>query len=645
MCNGWPVLHSQSEKTLNFGSKSRGSRFGKLAVLVVSTIFSVSAAADGWSALSDSEKEKLDSQVPGFLVQTASSNDDPVVHSTPFRDVMGPQYSLLPIDEGRVTRTQLLQMARDYRDYRRRDLDPDQADRWEKACLARPLDQIYCVGVRAVRESERAEARAEASLEMADRLGEKFDKSTERLSDLDIKKMVLSSDWGRLGSTTEGRFHRYLKSVEPRESFEAILAHVPVGNSSSIPAPLLVAFAQKMEEYFPSKTAQQKSKELYRAAIAQGSADSAVLVKARFRLALLEFWGGSPAKASELLKANTRLGESDFSSRSIYWRIRSLELLGDRLRVTALRGRLEHRYPLSLHTQILSAPAMGVHPTRRMAWSSPVSAWRRSKSHLEVNEILAAAEALFDVDAPDLAGEFLSWRLDRLEASEPEVRLYSAALFQKAQAPLASFRMLTSAFREKPELQTKETLSIYYPRKLFPLVRKEALNVDPILAMALIRQESGFQPNARSRVGALGLMQLMPETARRTWGKGHSRKVNSLFDPRTNVRVGAQYFQQLVRQFEGDVDLSLAAYNAGTEKVDEWRKRYPVTDRALFLDLIPFAETRNYVALIARNYFWYREIYGGEPGFRALKLRSRMPASDSDVRRPFDQVFTWLKTL
>ena len=75
------------------------------------------------------------------------------------------------------------------------------------------------------------------------------------------------------------------------------------------------------------------------------------------------------------------------------------------------------------------------------------------------------------------------------------------------------------------------------------------------------------------------------------------------------MRIGTQFFSKMLERFDGNVEFALAAYNAGPERVDEWRKRYPVSDRLLFLDLIPFKETREYVASIARNYYWYTRLY------------------------------------
>ena len=97
----------------------------------------------------------------------------------------------------------------------------------------------------------------------------------------------------------------------------------------------------------------------------------------------------------------------------------------------------------------------------------------------------------------------------------------------------------------------------------------------------------------------------MPATAKR-FDRVSRRE---LLDGRTNVRIGVKYFRKLLQRFDGKVDMALAAYNAGPERVDDWRRRYQVDDPVLFDDLIPFRETRDYVSLISRNYYWYLQIY------------------------------------
>ncbi len=107
----------------------------------------------------------------------------------------------------------------------------------------------------------------------------------------------------------------------------------------------------------------------------------------------------------------------------------------------------------------------------------------------------------------------------------------------------------------------------------------EAHGVDPLLVRALIQVESGYRPKARSRKGAMGLMQLMPSTAR-------EYKVRNAFDPKANIEAGIKHLKSLLDRFSGDVKLSLAAYNAGEGAV---RK---------FNGVPPYRETRNYVSRI-----------------------------------------------
>jgi len=107
--------------------------------------------------------------------------------------------------------------------------------------------------------------------------------------------------------------------------------------------------------------------------------------------------------------------------------------------------------------------------------------------------------------------------------------------------------------------------------------------VDPRLLAAVAARESAFNPNARSRVGACGVMQLMPTTARYLG-------VNNVFDARENVMGGARYLRTLLDTFHGDLDLTLAAYNAGPGAVQK------------FNGVPPYAETRAYVASIRAAY-------------------------------------------
>lgn len=123
------------------------------------------------------------------------------------------------------------------------------------------------------------------------------------------------------------------------------------------------------------------------------------------------------------------------------------------------------------------------------------------------------------------------------------------------------------------------------PGELRKLVNEVSVEhgMDPKLIDALVRVESGYDPNAVSRKGAMGLMQLMPETARRL-------NVDDPFDPAENVRGGVKEFSRLVSRYSGNLQLALAAYNAGEGAVSRYQ------------GVPPFSETRSYVSKILSLY-------------------------------------------
>lgn len=134
--------------------------------------------------------------------------------------------------------------------------------------------------------------------------------------------------------------------------------------------------------------------------------------------------------------------------------------------------------------------------------------------------------------------------------------------------------------------------------------------VDPMLTTGLIKQESAFLPEARSGANAMGLMQLLPKTARRM--AIQSRIVYAhgrLFDPDYNIRLGTLYLAELMKSF-GGVEAALAAYNAGEDHVTAWTAGQNYREPAEFVDSIPFTETREYVEIVTRNAEIYRKLYG-----------------------------------
>ncbi|MBZ5646728.1 MAG: transglycosylase SLT domain-containing protein [Acidobacteriia bacterium] len=153
-----------------------------------------------------------------------------------------------------------------------------------------------------------------------------------------------------------------------------------------------------------------------------------------------------------------------------------------------------------------------------------------------------------------------------------------------------------------------------FPRPYWPDLKRSSSDngLDPYLVASLIRQESEFNPGAVSRANALGLMQLLPgvgkKLAKETKMRGFS--YGMLLTPAVNLRLGTRYFRHMLDKYDGNVEYALAAYNAGSERVAEWRGHGGFRDVAEFVESIPFTETREYVQAIVRNAAVYRRLYG-----------------------------------
>ena len=127
---------------------------------------------------------------------------------------------------------------------------------------------------------------------------------------------------------------------------------------------------------------------------------------------------------------------------------------------------------------------------------------------------------------------------------------------------------------------------------------------------ALIRQESSFNPRARSRADARGVMQLLPSVGRSIAGSLAFPFWDDalLYQPDANIRLGTRHLATLLRTYPA-LEYALAAYNAGGSRVVRWRKKPGTADPELFVERIPYDETRDYVRILLRNRELYRRLY------------------------------------
>ena len=138
----------------------------------------------------------------------------------------------------------------------------------------------------------------------------------------------------------------------------------------------------------------------------------------------------------------------------------------------------------------------------------------------------------------------------------------------------------------------------------------EENNIDPYLTMAIIKVESNYNRNIKSKSGAIGLMQLMESTAlEEAQEVGESISVTErLYNPDVNIKIGTKYFAKLMKKYNNHL-LALAAYNAGMGNVDNWIKNGIIKDDGSDIENIPIKETNNYVRKIVRDYKIYQSLY------------------------------------
>lgn len=220
-----------------------------------------------------------------------------------------------------------------------------------------------------------------------------------------------------------------------------------------------------------------------------------------------------------------------------------------------------------------------------------------------------------------------AWILWQAELANPRERSVSeqfteGLLLQTTGDYLKGINLIWSLKeREKPE-ERAEWLALRqtpeYWQALFPFPYSNTIvkwskehQINPILVVSLIRQESRFEPEIRSSAGALGLMQVMPET-----GEWIAEKIAledySLINPENNITLGTWFLDFTHDEYKNNSMLAIASYNAGPGNVSSWVKRFGFNDPDEFVEKIPFGETKNYVESVFSNYWNYLRIYNPE---------------------------------
>jgi soluble lytic murein transglycosylase-like protein len=305
--------------------------------------------------------------------------------------------------------------------------------------------------------------------------------------------------------------------------------------------------------------------------------------------------------------------------RATYWAGRSKERLGDAPGARSLYANLVPGAAPDLYAR-WAAAALGMS----VAAPAPVAS---EDTSAESETPLAPSREFLLCGFPDLAGDAAE-----LEAAPDPV--FSA----RVAAGTGDYRRAAALLKRRfPELGTPEEGAVpdearraFYPFAHAALVEAEALRagVPVSLLFGVIRQESVFTADIRSKAGALGLMQVMPATGRTLFRRENGGKGRpDLRDPGENVRLGAAYLRDLLAEFHGDTASAVAAYNAGPGRVRSWKKAAGPVASDEFLESIPIAETRVYVKRVLYFQGAYAALYGLPLDAQAPHLDAATPLS------------------
>jgi soluble lytic murein transglycosylase len=386
----------------------------------------------------------------------------------------------------------------------------------------------------------------------------------------------------------------------------AILERVVRSHASSVEAASAALFL--LGDLATDRRQDEHARALFRR-VAHAYPTSSVAPAARFRAALIAFvMGDHRTAALELDTLATKYEQSAEAQAASYWSGRAWASVGDTIAAQTRWRAVRHREPLSYYA-LLSARRLGAE----------FSTLPEPADTLAVPpEVTKALERARLLEQLGLEWE-ARYEYDRLaaDADVSTARMLAAAAGFRAHelAPRAMQLARRAIARGAPA--DARTYRLLYPIAYEDLVRAEAQarQVDPALVAALIRQESNFEPRAVSRVGAAGLMQIMPELGRRL-ATSHgftSWKDPLLRQPEVNVQLGTAHLASLLRQYS-DVSHALAAYNAGSGRAARWLMKRGTEDPEVFVERIPFTETRDYVRIVQRNRAIYGALYGASPG-------------------------------
>lgn len=410
-----------------------------------------------------------------------------------------------------------------------------------------------------------------------------------------------------LGGDAEARFWHARCTARSGDLLGAISAFESLAVDGS---PYAARARMLAASLLADETATEERAAAHYADVAEHADDPALRRDAAWRLGWLRYRQGRNAEAAEAFAALRALESDPIAGlRARYFELRARERTAALVeRFAASYGALAREAPLSYYGWRASLRA-GAEPLARALPSTPLPVAALPAEPVARIEILIeaglSAEADLELEAlaPSARGD-----AERIALAE---LAYAAGNARRATALVGEGRAWELA--QGPIPGREQLWRLAWPRAFEAdvVAAASADGVPPELVWALMREESGFAPDALSAVGARGLLQLMPETAvrmARELGLAEPH-VDALYDPALNVRFGTHLLGGLLREFSGRLPVAIGAYNAGSAAVARWVAEGGALAEDEWVEAIPYDETRAYVRRVLRSLHAYQVLY------------------------------------
>ncbi len=338
-----------------------------------------------------------------------------------------------------------------------------------------------------------------------------------------------------------------------------------------------------------------------------------------------------------------------------YWAARDSERAGKAAEACALYEAVIYRYAANWYGYIASDRLANMKKQGRCASTTPRNSQiAKAVANLKVVTVAAETSTEKELERAEKSEELstvglFDWAIDELQeakktaANSPKINLALAKHYRlkgdNVNALLALAKSYPDYAQMFPEEMGREEWDIFYPLVNWNEIKHwgRERRLDPYLIAGLIRQESVFNPVARSHANAHGLMQLLVPTAqsmaRKYVSKTSMVTASALYQPPLNIELGTAYMRDQLDKF-GRVEFMAVAYNAGPGRVPQWQRTLPA-EMDEFVEEIPFRETKGYVQGVIRNSAQYRRLYEEDGRFKA-NVGSRPLRGDIDSK-PRDQ--------